>query len=151
MLFVVHTKLSVNRERRSPHFVILRDKVDTSAIYMQFICTCGSSIRCGIPCLHLWAVFEPRPEAAFHLGLVNDLWLRRAHVMRPNVVLHNVGGEVGGETRQVERAVIPAAIMVKDCNANDGLAPETDMRQAIAVVNDPRMYADMLGLAKRAI
>jgi len=40
-------------------------------------CTCGSGVRCGVPCRHYWAVLCCSTAATFHRGLVNDLCIWR--------------------------------------------------------------------------
>ena len=70
---------NLNGHLKIPHFVVLTNPA-SNGVYTNFWCSCGSSIRDGIPCRHYWAAIlsEQGHLAAFHLGLVNDLWFKEA-------------------------------------------------------------------------
>ena len=70
----------------SPHYIILHDKLEGRDCYRSHSCTCGSGVRCGVPCRHFWAVIRGTTLASFHKGLVNDLWFKTAQKLAPTTV-----------------------------------------------------------------
>jgi len=51
---LLHTVIDNNRTR-NPHYVLLYDKMEGREASWQHVCTCGSGVRCGVPCRHFWA------------------------------------------------------------------------------------------------
>ena len=86
-VFMVYTKMSVNKGMCNPHFVILKNKLPGADTYRDFVCTCGSSVTTGVPCRHYWSVYCESGSCAFHQGLVNDLWFREAQPLRQDIKL----------------------------------------------------------------
>ena len=39
---------------KNPHWLLFSNKND-AGVFSGFYCTCGCSIRCGVPCRHFWA------------------------------------------------------------------------------------------------
>ena len=76
--FVVNLNHTIEAQTRNPHFVVLKNGQSTDCC-TDFLCTCGSSVKIGIPCRHFWAVLISVPGVAgFHMGMINDLWFKVA-------------------------------------------------------------------------
>ena len=54
-IFTVRILHTVTDKPTNPHFVILYDKVQDHEAYKSHMCTCGSSVTCGVPCRHYTA------------------------------------------------------------------------------------------------
>ena len=73
----------------NPQFVVLTDKVEGKGCYHGYLCTCGSTTRTGVPCRHFWAVLQHLPDVAFHFGMVNDLWFKKAQPPQESLQLYS--------------------------------------------------------------
>mmetsp|Transcript_26560 Transcript_26560/g.74630 ORF Transcript_26560/g.74630 Transcript_26560/m.74630 type:complete len:88 (-) Transcript_26560:95-358(-) len=70
---ILHT---ITNKPTNPRFVLLHDKMEGREAYQKHSCTCGSGVRYGVPCRHLWAVLRSTTAATFHSGLINGLMQR---------------------------------------------------------------------------
>lgn len=144
--FCVYTKHTINNGRSNPHFLILKDEIPGSQCFKDFICTCGSSVRCGVPCRHFWAVLLATPAAAFHFGMINELWFSQAPpAMEQELQLYCFAGasHTFMHTRPLYTVVQPTSL---DDAGQPILCP--DARHAVSKM---RLYGNLMGLAKKAI
>ena len=131
----------------SPHFVVLHDKVEGREAYKQYLCTCGSGIRCGVPCRHYWAVLRHSTAPAFHRGLVNDLWFKTAQPVGVSVVNMHLfdDPEAPREETVYYRplyAVPPGEAHLEETEKMEELARDLSLK---------RKWGALLGEAKKAI
>ena len=86
------TASAATETRGAPQTLILHDPDQASGIYTRFYCSCGYSVRAGIPCRHfLAAVRSPSSKAGFHLDLFNHLWFKKPFTEGPVVHYHHSG------------------------------------------------------------
>ena len=75
--------------RGAPQTLILYGADETSGVFTRFYCSCGYSVRGGVPCRHfLAAVRTPFTKAGFHLGVINELWFKKPCTVAPVVHYH---------------------------------------------------------------
>ena len=146
--FQVDLLHTISNQMTSPHFVVLHDKVHGREAYQNYLCTCGSGIRCGVPCRHYWAVLKQSTTPAFHRGLVNDLWFKEAEPLGMSVVnLHLFDNpKVPRQNAEYYRPVY-SLVQRQDNELQDNEAAER-IRKDLSM---KRKWGALLGEAKKAI
>lgn len=147
---ILHT---ITDKPTNPHFVLLHDKVEGRECYRCHTCTCGSGVRCGVPCRHFWAVLRSSSEATFHEGLVNDLWFKEAQPLTDSPIkLHTFDNPTNQSPPVVlvyQRPLYPAPM-----EGSEELM-DTDQRakceQLVKDLTLKRLHGILLGEAKKAI
>ena len=142
-LDLLHT---ITNKPTNPQFLILYDKLKGRGAYQQHICTCGSAIRCGVPCRHFWGLLRSTTAATFHRGLVNDLWFRQAQALHVQEVGLHTYDDPANPIFPVlyERPVYPT-------NASTTEAGLLEKSKALAKdISEKRIWGTLLGEAKKA-
>ena len=143
---ILHT---VTAQLCSPHFVVLHDKVSGREAFKAYLCTCGSGIRCGVPCRHYWAVLRHSTAPAFHRGLVNDLWFKTSQPVGVSIVNMHLFDDPEAPRQETEyyRPMYAAG-------PGDAANPEEVGEQLEELARDlslKRKWGTLLGEAKKAI
>lgn len=144
--FCVYTKHTVNNGRSNPHFMFLTNKHPEIDCYTSFMCSCGNAVRCGVPCRHFWAVLLSCPQAAFHLGMINDLWFRAAQPLRDDLQVFAFSGPSGSLYH-----CRPLYHIVEVDDDNNLTETPGDPAAIRARFSEMREIGELLGVAKRAI
>ena len=150
---------------KNPHWILLSNK--TNGAYIDFYCTCGSSVRCGMPCRHFWAVMLSPGcyPIGFHFGHINDLWFKVAQRPTSELTLYSYGSYTGQEEQLIQfsrplfaaatsrlatsRSAARAAALEDDpALAADDETPPDDPR---LLLSQKRAYGELLGMAKKAV
>jgi hypothetical protein len=64
----------------SKQFVIISAPVADDGgckVSTKFFCTCGDSVKDGVPCRHFLCVYGVAPQCGFHAGLCHPMWWSR--------------------------------------------------------------------------
>jgi hypothetical protein len=143
-IFKVSLLHTVTNKPTNPQFVILYDKIEGRECFQEHTCTCGSTVRCGVPCRHFWAVVRSSTVATFHSGLINDLWFKRSQTLGENIQKLYTYDDPMNPLMDVciERLIYP-----------DPFLPQADanMQELTASLSKKRLWGAMLGEAKKAI
>lgn len=140
---------------KNPHFLLLKDPAPSQDFHTSFFCTCGSSVRAGIPCRHFWAAMNSdfAHLLAFHFGQVNDQWFKQAQVQAE--VDENLYCMGHYEHQFSYRRPLYVAATAKASAAGGPQPPvdaETpavnDLRQRFGRV---RAHGELLGICKKAV
>lgn len=144
---ILHT---VTDKPTNPHFVMLHDKLQGRDAYQAHTCTCGSGVRCGVPCRHYWAVLCCSTAATFHRGLVNDLWFKQAQPLSPSSVrLHTFDNPAAPQAHfTCQRLLYPSPT---DCPQTASGTDEESNTQLAKDLTLKRLWGTLLGEAKKAI
>lgn len=147
--FQVKILRTITNKPTSPHYVLLYDKVEGRECYKGHACTCGTGVRCGVPCRHFWAVLRGTTLATFHSGLVNDLWFKTSQKLTPTTVrLHTYDDP--RRARQDVAYVRP--LYEASMYDNDETMIDEDMQIDLAMnLTKKRLWGALLGEAKKAI
>ena len=146
---------------KNPHWLLFSNKND-AGVYSSFYCTCGCSIRCGVPCRHFWAaLLSPACfPIGFHFGQVNDLWFKAAQ--QPTAELQLFSYSSASDQQQLiefsrplfaaatARAAAAAAAAASTEEGNPP-APEQAAQDPRLQLSQKRAYGELLGLAKKAV
>ena len=146
-MFTVKILHTVTDKPTNPHFVILYDKIQDHEAYKSHMCTCASSIRCGVPCRHFWAVLRATTSAAFHGGLINDLWFRTAQTLSLAPIKVHTYDKPGSPIIETlyKRPLYPFLLSNTD---NEESIPHDLMAKNLT---NKRLWGTLLGEAKLAI
>lgn len=147
--FCVFTKHTVNGGKSNPHFLFLKDKNASMGCYTNFVCSCGNAVRCGVPCRHFWAVMvNTTGHAAFHVGMINELWFRFTQPLRDN---HQLYAHCGAAHAHIDFCR-PLRHMVDTTGDSSGVTfIEGDPEAVRSRYTKMREFGQYLGVAKRAI
>ena len=146
--YVVELRHTITQQRCNPHFLLAKRPINMPgdqelSTFADFYCTCGSSVRSGVPCRHFWAVLLSQPGAlGFHLGLVNDLWFKVGQPVTSDVKVHAYFG--GRCTQPLCMQFHRALFMGHGAATGD----EPDVRERLG---RQRQFGRLLGLAKKAV
>ena len=142
---ILHT---VTAQLCSPHFVVLHDKVSGREAFKAYLCTCGSGIRCGVPCRHYWAVLRHSTAPAFHRGLVNDLWFKASQPVGVSIVNMHLFDDPEAPRQETEY-YRPMYVL----SPGDGYPEEIGekMEELARDLSLKRKWGTLLGEAKKAI
>jgi hypothetical protein len=134
----------------NPQFVLLTRKVEGRNCYQDYLCTCGSSIKSGMPCRHFWAVLQYLRVASFHFGMVNDLWFKAAQPQTQKLQLYAFDARAGVPAHifDFQRALFSAVAQTPDEEEGEEGSSIEDPR---ARLQRMRTVGNLLGLAKKAI
>ena len=150
-VFCVELNHTVNNNLMNPHFVLLHDKVEGRECFKAYRCTCDSGIRCGVPCRHYWAVMRHSTAAAFHGGLVNDLWFKEAQPLSVSVVgLHTFDDPCNPfQPVEYQRPLYPGVNLSGNGRSEDARSEE--LSRTAKGLSEKRLWGQLLGEAKKAI
>lgn len=148
IVFMVVTKHTMNAGRTNPHFVVLTDAVpERLSRHSGFHCTCGSAVRCGVPCRHFWAVLLSSPLAGFHFGMVNELWFCSA---QPMIATHKLYAFDGLAEEDYIQADFTSHAMAAT-RAAVSCEPAERVEAMRLDISKKREYGNLLGKAKKLI
>ena len=143
---ILHT---VSAQLCSPHFVVLHDKVSGREAFKAYLCTCGSGIRCGVPCRHYWAVLRHSTAPAFHRGLVNDLWFKTSQPVGVSIVNLHLFDDPEAPRQETEYYRPVYALGPGDANPEADIGEQ--MQELARDLSLKRKWGTLLGEAKKAI
>ena len=67
-------------KHQARHFVVLESPVtqDGETVFTRFWCTCGGTVKGGVPCRHFLCVYRENPQCGFHCGMFHPMWWVRS-------------------------------------------------------------------------
>jgi len=139
---------TITNMAKNPHFLLLFDKAPGQEYYYRFLCTCGSTVRCGVPCRHFWAVLRDSGLATFHSGMCNDLWFREPQSVEPGTVRLHTFSDPNCPIIQLPFQRPPCVRAFASSATAQDLAEDADVVQKMS---HKRLYGSLLGEAKKAI
>ena len=130
--------------RGAPQTLILYAPDQASGIFTRFYCSCGYSVRAGVPCRHfLAAVRSPSSKAGFHLDLFNHLWFKKQFTHGSVVHYHRDAPPVQVSiTSPPVQALVPGDVPLQA----EGYGPEELIR-----LSEARSIGILLGESKDAV
>ena len=136
---------------KNPHFIVLKQQV--GQVYTDFWCSCGSTIRSGIPCRHYWAVLLSDSHShllGFHFGHINDLWFSKAQAPTAEQPLFCIESN-DQQTIPHRRPLFQAASQRQVLQNSDSEAGEEAAADLRLKIGRKRTYGELLGLCKKAV